>query len=733
MNPHEIAIDTIKNNPEETLLELEGIERNSPEHATEGLYLAKALCLLEESRFQDVIHELNKLSKINPSNEYAKQLLQKTTLTYKYHYERMEGNRLLNNQEFLTQSIYLKSVPSIYIIGLTNVCQLHCPLCVTGLRRQTKGLKFMDIELFKDIVEKVKDYATLLQLFKWGESLLHKDFVEMLRYTNRYNLNTELSSNLALDGIEDKLEAMVKYRLKHLIVSFDGVTQEDYERYRRGGRLDVVLKNIRLLAEIKKRYNRREPKISLQFLKNKYTGNQIEILKQRYKEWGADEFYIDEMTTVFKERDIQTYRQWFDEDEINRRGYLDVPSNMLGKVCYFLYTTMIIEQDGSIPACCFTTDPKDDYSNWDGTKTVNDLFNSERFVNARKLFRQRGSDTSLTCNDCSVFLSFKSRRVLPFISVIIPTYNRAEMLAKTIESFINQTYPKERYEIVIADNNSQDKTKDVVEHIKKTSDVNIKYIFEQRQGVHYARNKAAMVAGGDILYYTDDDMVADKELLMEISLCFLEDNRVGSATGKVLPLWEAEPPEWVLRLCQNAYLSLHDRGDGFFISDDDFGVYSCHMAIRREIFFECGGFNPENTAGEWIGDGETGLNIKIREKGYRFAYNGKAITYHMIPPSRMTQEYLNKRLANQGNCDSYTEYKRHRFTREQLLQRINEYAVKLIEHTFMATQKKKAGDISWRIHEAYRYYFMNRMQYDCRLMFDKDWQELVLRDSWIDV
>ncbi len=731
MNPEEITLEKIKSEPEETLLALEEIERTTNIQNIEGLCLSKALCLLEGARFQDAINELRRLLQRNPKNEFANNLLQKLALSYQYYHEKREANRLLNQYEYSMQALELRSVPSVYIIGITNACQLHCPLCITGLRRQTKEVKFMDIELFKDIVDKVKDYAVLLQLFKWGESLLHRDFIAMLKYTNRYNLTTEISSNLAIDNIDDKLEAMVKYRLKHLIVSFDGVTQEDYERYRRGGRLDVVLKNIKTLADIKKRYSRAEPKISLQFLINKHTGNQIETIKQRYKGWGADEFYVDEMTTVFKDRNHGIYKEWFTDDQIRQRRYLDVPSNMLGRVCYFLYTTMIIEQDGSIPACCFTTDPKDDYSVWDTNKSIQEMYNTDRFVSARRLFRDRAKDESLTCNDCSVFITFQDEKPFPFITVIIPSYNRAGMIGKTLESFVNQSYPKDKYEIIVADNNSQDNTKDVVKRLQADCDVKVTYLFEQRQGVHYARNSAAKLASGEILYYTDDDMVADRELLMEIARCFTDD-KVGSATGRVLPQWESEPPEWIRRLCQNAYLSLHDRGVGFFISDEDFGVYSCHMAIRKNVFFECGGFNPENTAGEWIGDGETGLNIKVKEKGYKFAYNGKSVIYHMIPSERMTQEYLNRRLANQGNCDSYTEYKRHRFGREQLLQRMNEYALRLIEQTFMAAQKKKADDISWHIHEAYRYYFMNRIQYDCRLIVDKDWQQLVLRDSWID-
>ena len=69
-----------------------------------------------------------------------------------------------------------------------------------------------------------------------------------------------------------------------------------------------------------------------------------------------------------------------------------------------------------------------------------------------------------------------------------------------------------------------------------------------------------------------------------------------------------------------------------------------------------GGYNPENTRGEWIGDGEAGLNRKLQELGYWSGYISSSITYHMIPTERMTQGYLNKRLANQGNCDSYSDY-----------------------------------------------------------------------------
>jgi len=61
-----------------------------------------------------------------------------------------------------------------------------------------------------------------------------------------------------------------------------------------------------------------------------------------------------------------------------------------------------------------------------------------------------------------------------FISIIIPTYNRDSLLDITIESFVNQSYPKFKYEIIIADNNSTDNTKKIVEKWIEKSQVSIK-------------------------------------------------------------------------------------------------------------------------------------------------------------------------------------------------------------------------------------------------------------------
>jgi glucosyl-dolichyl phosphate glucuronosyltransferase len=198
----------------------------------------------------------------------------------------------------------------------------------------------------------------------------------------------------------------------------------------------------------------------------------------------------------------------------------------------------------------------------------------------------------------------------PFVSVIIPTYNRAAMLSITLESLVEQTYPRQKYEIIVVDNNSTDATREVVEQWQERSLVPIKYLFEKRQSVHFARNVALRISKGEILYYTDDDMIADNNVLIEIVEPFEYDNRVAVITGRILPKWKQPPP--VINLCSNWLLSLQDRPERLIIAPYDCGAFGCHQALRRSAFIESGGFNPENTSGEWIGDGETGLVIKLQ-------------------------------------------------------------------------------------------------------------------------
>lgn len=319
------------------------------------------------------------------------------------------------------------------------------------------------------------------------------------------------------------------------------------------------------------------------------------------------------------------------------------------------------------------------------------------------------------------------------ISIIIPTYNRSHLIELTLESFIKQNFRKEDFEIIISNNNSTDNTEKVVQNfIEKNSSFNIRYILESRQGVHFARNTAAKLAKGEFLYFTDDDMIADPDALKELLYLFSLDQKVASVTGLVLPQWEITPPDWILKLCNNALLSLNDPDYDLIISEKDCNVFSCHQMIRRNVFFLSGGFNPENTKGVWIGDGETGLNIKIKEEGFKFAFNRRSVINHIIPAFRLTQKYLNIRMANQGNCDIYTWYRKSNPSSLILLKAIFICLMKIIYSSLKCIFNYLMGNILWRMNQASCFYNIAGIKYLAKLLTDSSWRALVLKSNWLD-
>lgn len=320
------------------------------------------------------------------------------------------------------------------------------------------------------------------------------------------------------------------------------------------------------------------------------------------------------------------------------------------------------------------------------------------------------------------------------ISIIIPTYNRANSLELTINSFLKVNYPQNKFEIIIADNNSTDETKQVVDKlIAKNGTSQIQYVFEPRQGVHYARNTASYFAQFEILYFTDDDMIADLEIFNQISNTFNMDHNIGAVTGKVLPKWETAPPVWITKHCNNYLLSLLNPKYDLIIAESLEYLYSCHQAIRKDVFFMAEGFNPEYTKDKYMGDGESGLNKKIMDLGFKFAFNGSSLIYHMIPPTRFTQSYLNKRFENNGRAHAYSFFRVSgsisNLIRQMLIVVILKMPLDLFRSIILAFYK---NDISlFRFFLAKCFYWFGFLTFSLNILTDLSFRKFVLKRDWL--
>lgn len=255
------------------------------------------------------------------------------------------------------------------------------------------------------------------------------------------------------------------------------------------------------------------------------------------------------------------------------------------------------------------------------------------------------------------------------LSIIIPTFNRASTLKNTLKTIVELDVDFSLLEVIIVDNGSTDQTAFIcTEFINKNPDIKSKYIYDNVPGLLTGRHAGAFVAKGDILAFIDDDVELSKKWAKSIIETMENMPEVKLMTGPNLPKYESYPPNWLDnfwiqmpdegRFC--GALSLLDFGNKNKFIDPTF-VWGLNFVIRKEIFIELKGFHPDTVPEKmqfFQGDGETGLSIKAKEKGYKAYYNPEIMVYHFVPDSRMIFEYFEKRYYFQGVADSFTQLRR---------------------------------------------------------------------------
>ncbi len=180
------------------------------------------------------------------------------------------------------------------------------------------------------------------------------------------------------------------------------------------------------------------------------------------------------------------------------------------------------------------------------------------------------------------------------VSVIISTYNRCDLLPIALASIFEQDSGAVNYEVIVVDNNSTDRTRQVVESFVERANVNLNYIFEEKQGLSYARNAGIAAARAPIVAFTDDDVYVSPDWVANIKKIFDQHPEIGCVGGKVLPQWSNEPPSWLTNDHWTP-LALLDYGDSSFYVNTDRPIclIGANMAFRREVFERIGVFAPE--------------------------------------------------------------------------------------------------------------------------------------------
>ena len=242
----------------------------------------------------------------------------------------------------------------------------------------------------------------------------------------------------------------------------------------------------------------------------------------------------------------------------------------------------------------------------------------------------------------------------PLISVVICTRNRADLLEKAVASVVLQDYSPLKYEIVVVDNGSSDHTREVVQSTR--GEAAIRYIREDQTGLCNARNRGWQEASGRYIVFFDDDAIAQPGWLMRIQEVFeAAPAGVGVVGGRIDPIWGGARPEWLADEIAGS-LTIIDWGDAQKNIKDIRCEWlaGANMAVPRAVLVEVGGFHPwlDRVGNNLLSSGDVFLQKQIMRRGYQCIYVPGMVIQHLVPPSRLRQNWFLKRFFWQGVSDA---------------------------------------------------------------------------------
>jgi glycosyltransferase involved in cell wall biosynthesis len=228
-------------------------------------------------------------------------------------------------------------------------------------------------------------------------------------------------------------------------------------------------------------------------------------------------------------------------------------------------------------------------------------------------------------------------------SVIVCTYNRAASLADTLAALKRLSPPAGgEWEVLIVDNNSKDDTRQVVEDAAANWP-RLRYVFQPQQGLSHARNLGIAESRGEIILFTDDDVLPEPDWLT-VTLAGLDQYGADACGGYIAPIWEAPPPAWLTERFYGFLAVRTDREDDYPILDARQAPFGANMAFRRAALERIGGFDPtRGRVGANLASGEDGeLFERLLKSGGKAIFLGRSRVHHKVEAYRCTKAYLRR-------------------------------------------------------------------------------------------
>lgn len=238
------------------------------------------------------------------------------------------------------------------------------------------------------------------------------------------------------------------------------------------------------------------------------------------------------------------------------------------------------------------------------------------------------------------------------ISVVVPSWNRSQLLKEMLQSFFDtQNTSLYNFELIIVDNNSADNTKLIVDEAIGRYGRRVRYLYERKPGVSHARNAGLKFASGSIIAFLDDDILLVEGWMDSIIQGFKDHPTASCLTGQIEVVFEGPIPNWITE--RNRH---HFRFGATNFGDVEHALIfpkyppGANMAFRSEVFNTIEPFKPNlgRKTGKLLSCEEPELFYRMQRAGLVCYYIPKAKIIHRVLASKLNKRWIFKRFFWQG-------------------------------------------------------------------------------------
>ncbi len=301
-------------------------------------------------------------------------------------------------------SILLKK-PTVYglpwaiSIEPINLCNLKCPECPTGTGLLTRSKGMVSVSEFHQWVIQVSPTGWFVNLYFQGEPFMHPQFFELVSIAKKERLITATSTN-AHYLTDTVAKRTVLSGLDIIIISFDGITQDVYEKYRVNGDIEKVFSGVKNLVKAKRESGLSTPVIVGQFLAFKHNEHQIKSYKKLAFEMGVDKVEVktaqiydpaSKMHLIPSDTKLSRYKKDEKSNEVTLKGEIK-------NRCWKHWSSCVVSWNGSVIPCCFDKDGDYEFGSLK-SKDLKKVWINEKSIAFRQLIFSN-QEAIKACSNC---------------------------------------------------------------------------------------------------------------------------------------------------------------------------------------------------------------------------------------------------------------------------------------------------------------------------------------------